>query len=135
VVLGGGGGAYWYLKIRPAAAGQAAEAPEPSGPKGVVPFEPFVVNLNDPAGTRFLRVSLGLVTDTEDSAKELTENAVARMQLRSAILELLSQQSAEAIVTPDGKDALKKAIAARASHTVADFKVADVLFSEFVVQF
>ena len=56
-------------------------------------------------------------------------------ELRSAILELLTQQSAPALVTPEGKTALKDAIKARTNPLLADQKVLDVLFSEFVVQF
>ena len=52
---------------------------------------------------------------------------------RSAILELLTTKTAEELMTADGKTALKKEIAERASKAFR-FKVNDVLLAEFVVQ-
>jgi flagellar FliL protein len=139
VLLGGGGaGAYWYFAQHSAqpAAGKAVEAAEPeAAPEpGLVELEPFVVNLADPGGQRYVRVSMRLLTHTEEQAVEMNENAVATAKLRAAILELLSMQTADGLVTPDGKNALKKAIAAQAAHVVHELKVTDVLFVEFIVQ-
>jgi len=137
VLIAAGGGAYWFLKGRTAeaAAAQPEAAKEDKGPGGIVPLDTFVVNLADPSGSRYLRTNIALVVDDEEHAKELTENAVAKMRVRSAVLELLAQQSADALVTPEGKSELKKAIAERASKAAEDTHIGDVLFSEFVVQF
>jgi len=139
ILLGGGAGAaYWKFAPGPAATAQARskQAEPPSEPEAtaVVALEPFVVNLADTSATRFLRITLALVVD-EEHAKELTEQEVDRMKLRSAILELLSLQLSDTLVTPQGKTDLKKAIVKRAGETVHGLHVADVLFSEFVVQF
>ncbi len=134
VLLGGGGaGAYWMTNRAPAE-GAAAKAPEPKE-EGIVAFEPFVVNLADEGGARFLRVTLRLVVEGADEAKELEENAVDHARVRSSILELLATQTADQLVTPEGKVALKKEITERATHALHNIKVADVLFTEFVVQF
>jgi len=134
VMLAGGGAAgYWFYAHKGAsdkAAPEKEAAPEP----GIVEMEPFVVNLADPGGARFLRVSMRLLTYSEDQAAEIKEDAVAKTKLRGALLELLSMQTAAPLVTPDGKAELKKAIAERAAHAVHDLKVTDVLFVEFVVQ-
>jgi flagellar FliL protein len=134
VVLGGGGaGGYWYTHR---AAPQSGPKPEPKPPKpGVVDMDPFVVNLADESGNRFLRVNMKLLTWDEDQAAELKEDPVIAARIRSAILELLSLQHAAPLVTPEGKEELKKAIAERATETVGEeLKVTDVLFVEFVVQ-
>jgi len=130
LLAGGGGGAYWIFTHR----GVAAAAPPPPNP-GIVAFDPFVVNLSDPGGTRFLRVTLRLVVDDQKHAKEIEEDELGRMRIRSAILELLTQQTADHLVTPEGKAELKTAIAERAAHALHETKVVDVLFTEFVVQF
>ena len=135
VVAGGGGaGAYWYFN-RPAQT-EEAKAPEPEAPPppGMVEMEPFVVNLADPGGQRFVRVSMRLLTWNEEQAAEIKEDAVAKTKLRSALLDLLSMQTADVLVTPEGKAALKKAVAERAAHSVHELKVTDVLFVEFIVQ-
>jgi flagellar FliL protein len=137
LLAGGGGGAYWFL-FRAAPEAEAAEAeaePEPPPPTGIIPLEPFVVNLADAGGSRFLRVSLSLVVGDEAQAKEFEEDKIAHMRVRSAILELLAQKQAAELVTPDGKSQLKKSIAEGVSHAAHELKVADVLFSEFIVQY
>jgi flagellar FliL protein len=132
---GGGAGAYWYYTHR-GAEQAATETPQPEAapPPGIVEMEVFVVNLADPGGQRFLRVSMRLLTYDEEQAAEVKESAVEKAKLRSAILELLSMQTAAPLITPEGKTALKKAIAERAAHAVHGLKVTDVLFVEFVVQ-
>jgi flagellar FliL protein len=143
VLLGGGGGAYWKFvahkaPVDPKAEEAKAKAEEKAKHEAsavAVPFEPFVVNLADPGGTRFLRVTLSLVVHEAEKAKELEEAGVHQMKVRSAILELLSLQHADRLITPDGKSELKKTIAEAADKAVAELHVSDVLFSEFVVQF
>ena len=135
-VGGGGAGAYFYfVKMGGAAVEAKAAHPEPPPATGIVPLEPFVVNLADTGATRFLRVNLSLIVQDEEHAKELEENAVDKARVRSAILELLAQQEADKLVTPEGKAELKKAIAERIGHAAHELKVRDVLFSEFVIQF
>jgi flagellar protein FliL len=144
VLLGGGGGAaWWWFVARPKAAGEAggAERPKEKETKaekkpaggGMVALDQFLVNLADKDASRFLRVKLGLVVETKAEAEETEKDDVAKARLRSAILEVLSQQTAETLVTPEGKSELKKLIAERAS--AAGPKVLDVLFTDFVVQF
>lgn len=142
VLAGAGGGGYWWWSHRAPADPKAAEAAaaekvEPHTPEdaGVVSFEPFVANLADEGGTRFLRASLKLVVAGAETAKEVEENAVERAQLQSAILETLTVQTADALVTPEGKKALKKQILEKTGHLLRSAKVTDVLFTEFVVQF
>jgi flagellar protein FliL len=135
LLLGGGGGAYWFM-FRGTGEAEAAEAePAAPAPTGVIPLEPFVVNLADPAGSRFLRVTLSLVVADEAIAHEFEEDEVVVLRVRSAILELLAQKEASELVTPEGKTLLKKSIAEGVAHAAHELEVADVLFSEFIVQF
>jgi len=134
-VAAGGGGAYFYfLKAAPLQAKEAKPEPPPP-PTGIIPLEPFVVNLADTGATRFLRVTLSLVVQEEEQAKELEEHAIEKARVRSSILELLAEQQSEALATPEGKVELKKALAERIAHAAHELKVKDVLFSEFVIQF
>lgn len=142
LVLGGGGGtAAWWFYFRPhaAAAGEGGAAAHEKAAKphgdGIVPMEQFLVNLADKESQRFLRVTLRLVVETKEEAKEIVEDEVAKTRLRSAVLELLTQQTAETLTTSDGKAQLKKAIAERGTSVLGGKKVLDVLFTDFVVQF
>jgi flagellar FliL protein len=127
-----GGGAFWYARrSMPAAESLHAKAPE----HGILAFEPFVVNLADPGASRFLRTTVQLVVGSEADADHVKKTPVVMMQARGAILELLTVQTSEALVTSDGKTNLKKAIAERVGPALENVKVVDVLFSDFVVQY
>src|SRR4030095_2132271 len=78
ILAGGGGGGYWWYTSRAAAASSnEKKKPEPA-PTRVLPMDPFVVNLADGGGTRFLRVNLSLVVEDNESAREMVEMAVVR---------------------------------------------------------
>jgi flagellar protein FliL len=133
VLLGvAGGGAAFFLK-----GGDTAKAEEEPGleERGLVTFETFLVNLADAGGNRFLKVNLQIVLESEEEAAKVQETPVVMSALRSALIELLTQQQASVLVTADGKTALKKEIKERVAGSLKHRKVIDVLFSEFVVQF
>ena len=133
LMLGGGGAGYYWMNSQ---AATAEPEPEPHEPlhQAVIPFDSFVVNLADSGGSRFLRVSLSLVVDDEESAEAL-EDPVTKIRVRSAILELLAQQSAAPLITPEGKTALKQSIAEQSRKAAPKVQVSNVFFSEFIVQF
>jgi flagellar FliL protein len=144
VVAGGGGAAYWkFFMHKPAEEGAAAgdgkdakaKAKAPETEAGLVPFEPFLVNLADEGGQAYLRATLNLLVASEEIAKELEAKAVVKTQIRSAVLEVLSTQSASQVSTPEGKAELKKAIKERIESLGLEVEVRDVLFSDFVVQY
>lgn len=132
VLGGGGGGAYWWMNR---GAAEAAPKEIPLSERGLLTFEPFMVNLADEGGSRFLKVTLQLVLEDAASALHASETPVVVSRVRSDILELLTEQQAPALVTAEGKQALKTAIKERAAHALEHTQVIDVLFSEFVVQF
>jgi flagellar FliL protein len=137
VLLGGGGAAaYWaFGRGEPAAEEASAEHAAPEHHR-IVSFEPFVVNLADRDARRFLRISVRLVVaGEEEGGHGSNDDEVTLVRLRSEILDQLTQQTADTIVTAEGKAALKKAIAARAAAILEPMEVADVLFSDFVVQY
>jgi flagellar protein FliL len=133
VIAGISGGGYWMF-LRPSAEAAEKPAEEPAEPPAIVSMDPFVVNLADPGAARFLRVTVGLVVANEGQAKEFSEDAVVRMRVRSSILDLLAQQTAEHLVTTEGKTELKNIIAERVLEHTEHLKISDVLFSEFIVQ-
>jgi flagellar FliL protein len=129
-----GGGGYWYTHRGAPVAHAAAAEHAPEAERGIVPLQPFVVNLADPNASRFLRITLQLIVIDEKEAEHILKKPVVLAQARSAILELLTLQTSDQLVTTDGKAALKKAIAERVSLAIESVKVLDVLFSDFVVQ-
>ncbi|MGE0813519.1 MAG: flagellar basal body-associated protein FliL [Vicinamibacterales bacterium] len=138
VVLALAGGGYYYkTQAAHAEAEEAAPKEHAVSPKerGLVSFEPFVANLADEGGRRFVRVTVQMVVATAEEAAEMNETPVMTMQARAIILELLGTQFADTLVTPEGKVALRQAIAERVADALHEIEVVDVLFSDFVVQF
>ena len=152
LLAGGGGGGYWWFAKQKVAA-QAAEGghgeegkkdahakaghggEEATAGGALLPLDVFTVNLADSDAQRFLRTNVQLVIDGDQAAiKELEEEKLPVARARSVVLDLLSSQQSAAIATAEGKDALKKAIAEKASK-VLHHEVLDVLFSDFVIQF
>jgi flagellar basal body-associated protein FliL len=140
LLVAGGSAGFYFWRVRAAStaeapAGETAHAaPAAHGKSSVLTFEPFVVNLADKEGARFLRVHLRLLVEGSEG-EHLQKDEVTMLRVRSDILELLSAQLADRLVTPEGKAEVKQAIAARATAILGETKVIDVLFSEFVVQF
>lgn len=138
VVLGGGGAGAYFMTRGGSAPAEHAAAEQPAHEAqehGVVTFEPFIVNLADPGGQRFLRADIRLLVGEAEAAAHVQENAVTVARLRSAIIDVLTAQTAERIVTAEGKAALKSAIAETASHMMRPTEVSDVLFADFVIQY
>jgi flagellar FliL protein len=156
-LAGGGGGGYWWFAKQKAAAASAEDAGghggkaakgekgheaegehgEPAGSEGgaLLPLDVFTVNLADPEAQRFLRTNVQLVIAGDEAViKELEEEKLPVARARSVVLDLLSSQKSADIATAEGKDALKKAIAEKASKAL-HHEVLDVLFSDFVIQF
>jgi flagellar FliL protein len=145
LLLGGGAAAFFFMGRggHDAGKGGQAEAHEeaPAHDPAIVALPTFTVNLADTDSTRYLRTTLSLVVHDTEKAAELSGGGdhkaagePARIAMaRSAILELLTTKTAEELMKAEGKAALKKEIAERASHAFR-FKVDDVLLSEFVVQ-
>jgi flagellar FliL protein len=144
IVLGGGGAAaYWMWAGSRAAAGADATAePDSEATKpvtkenlGLVELPGFLVNLADPGGQAYLRVTLNLLVADEEQATMFAEKPAMKSLLRSSILEVLAQQTGGVLVTPEGKGALKRAIIERINALGLKVEVEDVLFSDFVVQY
>lgn len=129
LILGGGGAGWWFMQT-PTEAAVPAVDPEPTG---LLPFDGLIVNLADPGGRRFLRLSMILLLPDAHEAKELSENELVMSRVRSALIDLLSTRTSASLGTPEGRAELKKAIADAAHHT-GHMEVRDVLFKEFVVQ-
>jgi flagellar FliL protein len=126
-----GGAAYWFM-----GRGEPAKAEEPGlETRGLLIFEPVLVNLSDGGGQRFVKATIQLVLETAHDAESVHKTPVVMSAIRSSMLELLAQQQSSVLVTPDGKTELKKQLKERAEAHLKQTKVIDVLFSEFVVQF
>lgn len=101
-----------------------------------VVIDPFVVNLADTTGSRFLRLEMTLDVPTELQATVLETEPIHMMRLRNAILAILSAEKAEPLTHESGKLALKQKIAAVANeHGKGPLTADNVHFAALIVQF
>jgi flagellar basal body-associated protein FliL len=133
VVLAGAGGGFYMFKMKGAEAAAPAE-PEPAH-HGAVAFSALTVNLASQPSRHFLRATVQVIVGSPEVAKEMEESAAEMAKARATMLEVLSTQTAEVLVTAEGKAEVRKTLTERLAHDLHGIEVIDVLFSDFVVQF
>lgn len=141
VLILGGAGASYFLFMGKGKAGHSAEKKEGGGEKkgekgegakgATKNLEPFIVNLTDAQGTRYLKAVMQLELSSEALATEIDEKIP---MIRDDVISLLSSKSFEDISTEPGKRELKKAILERINKDLKGGQVTRVYFTEFVVQ-
>lgn len=107
-----------------------------------VALEPLVVNLADGSGAAYLRVSIALsISDApgesgkeEKKGEEAKAGKQSEAALRDTALAVLGRQNSESLLTADGKERLKKELKAALAERNPETRVADLYFTEFLVQ-
>ena len=129
-VLAGGVGAFFFFTK--SGGNKAQKTEETKAAEGVTfALEPFVVNLSDPTGTRFLKVSLQL----ELTGPAVMEKAKTKTpQIRDAIITLLTSKTSDALISPEGKLQLKDEINIRINQVLGENSVKNVYLTDFVMQ-
>jgi flagellar FliL protein len=106
--------------------GGGAKAPGP-----IKPFEPFIANLADEGGKRYLKATFQVEFLGDHVPAELD----ARLpQVRDLLLTLLTSKTFEEVRTPDGKQQLREEIINRVNQVLERDAVKAVYFTEFIVQ-
>jgi len=99
--------------------------------KSLLAMETFVVNLADPGGKRYLRVSIALELDDQDFVEEAKKKTP---QMRDRILMILPAKKFKDIRTSSGKDSLRKEMIAQLNPLLDKCKITNLYFQEFVIQ-
>lgn len=94
-------------------------------------LDTFIVNLADPGGKRYLRLTIDLELDNPKVIEEIKQN---NFKIRDAILLILSSKEFDDISTMGGKIILKKEIVAKLNSLLTTGQVLNVYFTEFLVQ-
>jgi flagellar FliL protein len=97
----------------------------------MVPLEPFIVNLANSEGNRFLKVTVTLELSSSEVHAEVNENV---QKITDSILILLSSKSFEDVYSVQGKFKLKDEITTRVNRFLVLGHVKDAYFTEFVIQ-
>jgi len=147
VLVLGGAAAGYFLVLAPKMKGghgkpTAEKVEKKSGEKGgkgegegaagqLKALEPFIVNLNDEQGSRYLKAVMQLEVSDPAVDQEITDKTP---QIRDEILMLLSNKSYDDVATVSGKRILKREIIGSVNRFLKTGQVTQVYFSEFVVQ-
>ncbi len=103
--------------------------PEEEGPTAVL--DAFVVNLNEPGSTRYLKTSLELQLANAKVAEALTRQKPA---IRDELLRYLSSLSVEETQGEASKAKMQAEMLARVDRLLGQGRVKKLYFNEFVVQ-
>lgn len=95
------------------------------------PLEPFIVNLADSDGKRYLKITMEIELEKENISEELEKRSP---QIRDTILTLLTSKSFNDIKDVAGKFKLREQIAKRVNNQLDSGKIRQVYFTEFVIQ-
>lgn len=143
IVVGGGVFAYFTFFAAPAAEEASEMTDDPLAPvqnqraslqSGIMyDFPAFIVNLADPAGSKYLRVALSVEIPPKNEKMQL-EIEQKLPKIKDAIITVLSSKTYEEISLPQGKISLKQEILRRINSNLASGRLMDVYITEFVVQ-
>jgi len=136
LLLGGGGGAAWFFMGGQKEEGnkhaedtQGAEHAQAPGP--IMELEPFLLNLADRDELRFLKVSIKLELDRPEEKTDYQNKVPA---IRDALLVLLSSKESQLLRTVNGKRRIREEIQTRVNGVMSKGKVANVFFTDFIIQ-
>ena len=143
-VLGGGG---WFAYTKFLAGPPADQAESADGAEGkksaevgeegepkdtqLVSLQSFVVNLADPLGRRYLKLTLDVEVRDAKASEELTKE---EPKVRDAVILLLSSKTFADLQSYESKLELKNEIVERLGQIIGESKVLRVYFTEMVIQ-
>jgi flagellar FliL protein len=154
VLVAGATAALWYLGIGPFAGGRpkhaeataAIEEGEPEGageaeggkggkpgeaPGGLVALAPFIANLADDGGRRYLKATFQI----DFGSATVPASVEAHLpQMRDLLLTLFTSKTYDEIRTPEGKQQLREEIIGRVNQVLDRDLAKAVYFTEFIVQ-
>lgn len=137
LLLGGGGFGvyYFFLAPKPPSAEELAkkEVKKNKEPEVLPVFslKPFVVNLADSKGRRYLKVTMKLELSSDDLLEEVKKR---QPQIRDVILTLLSSKTSDEVESMEGKFLLRQEIIKRVNTFLVTGKITKIYLEEFVVQ-
>lgn len=91
----------------------------------------LLINPKDSGGKRFLVLSLGVETKSSDVIAELAEKEIV---VRDAILQLLSEHTAEELASIDLRESLKTQLIARLNTVLQKGEIDRLYFTQYLLQ-
>jgi flagellar FliL protein len=132
ILLLGGAGVYFWAAASSKKSSAQQKPEKTTEVLSVVHLETFVVNIADPEQKAFLRVGIDLGLEKKPAKGEADGAPVAL--IRDTILGVLSVQKPDDLLTTEGKRKLKEDLLRALRQRAPDLGVAEVYFTEFLMQ-
>ncbi len=107
------------------------DLPDDKDVKKIIELQPFVVNLADKEDSRYLRMSVSLGVG---ESKEEKPDPILMTRVRNAMLAVLTNKTAEEILTPEGKSILRKELLKAARAAIEEPQIEAIYITDFIVQ-
>lgn len=140
LLVGGGVGAWYYFfsdlpgsKKSEEDKGAPKETVKTSAPQNLqtTTLDPFLVNLADPLGKRYIKVTFEVEVTNPKVTEELAQQ---KPKVRDSIIMLLSSKTYTDLAPAESKLALKTEVAGRLNQILGGPKVSRVFITEMVIQ-
>jgi flagellar protein FliL len=136
LVLNLGASGFATFKLLTASTAEAAPHREPEPPVNeiagpVVAFDPFVVNLDEPGTSRYLKVTIQVEAVDKTVEEGLEKN---KQLVRDAVLSYLSGLHVKDTLGGESKEKIRAALMSKLEGLLGPGKVRRMFFQEFVVQ-
>lgn len=115
--------------------GEKADAlslPDDSDVKQVTELQPFIVNLADKDGARYLRLTISLGLGESKEAEK--PDPLFTTRVRNAMLAVLTTKTSEEVLSSEGKVALRKELLSAAQTVSETPKVEAIYITDFIIQ-
>ncbi|MDL2271859.1 flagellar basal body-associated FliL family protein [Desulfovibrio sp. OttesenSCG-928-I05] len=140
LLLGGGGAWYYFFSGLPGS--RAAAAPEATGETRTIPQEEpkdltttvlptFLVNLADPLGRRYIKLTLEVEVVNKEVILEIEKQMP---KIRDGVIMLLSSKSYADLMPTESKIVLKDELVGRINQALGGPKVTRIFFTDLVIQ-
>lgn len=133
-----GGGFFVYTKFFSASptgvnqdSSRSADKKKPDPIGEMFTLKPFVVNLADPQGDRYLKMKISM--EMKDP-KAVERAGKLSPRLRDIVIMMISSLSFEEVMTPEGKLRIREELRTRFNRVLEPYQVENIYFSEFVIQ-
>lgn len=93
-------------------------------------FDPFIVNLLDPAARTMLRCTISIEAKNTEGLAKVKDNVYP---LRDITLTLLSSKTGQELMRPDGKDRVKTELRARCEGRLGPKVIGEIYIGEWLI--
>ena len=139
LLIGGAGAWYYFLSDLPGSRNASGGAAATSETVKTLPvqnlrtavLDTFLVNLADPLGKRYIKVTFEVEIASPEVADELT---MQKAKIRDSIIMLLSSKTYSDLAPAESKLALKTEVTSRLNQILGGSKITRVFLTDMVIQ-